>query len=166
MNFEGSNQVLSDLASHNEWANQKLFHACADLNPDKLLESTSGYDSVIGILNHLVQVEHSFFELAHGRQPQRLHFEDLLELQKKCTKIDLDYIKYVKTLNTREVGNNSFLVPWFGFEITVLEGIIQPLTHSHKHRADISMLLPILGGTGIEMDFIQWIDVQRGEGSN
>lgn len=44
-------------------------------------------------------------------------------------------------------------------------GILQPLTHPHKHRSDVSMLLPRLGGAGIEMDLIEHLDELRGEGA-
>ena len=154
--------MLTTLASHNEWANRRIFAACSELSPAKLKEATDGYDSVVGILEHLVQVEHSFLELAHGRQPRKILSEDLEELRSECATVDRAYIDYVGALNPVDAGTNRFLVPWFGFEITLIEGVLQPLTHSHKHRADISMLLPRLGGTGIEMDLIQWIDEQRG----
>jgi hypothetical protein len=72
---------------------------------------------------------------------------------------------YIEELKPSEVASQRFLVPWFGFEITLLEGIIQPLTHSDKHRADISMLLPKLGGTGVEMDYIQWLAEQKYHGA-
>jgi uncharacterized damage-inducible protein DinB len=159
-------EVLSNLAEHNKWANQKIFDACSNINPNKLIDESHGYDSVIGILKHLVQVEHSFFELAHGRQPQKIQSEELKELHSECSNIDRAYLEYVKALMSGEVATNCFLVPWFGFEISVLEGILQPMTHSHKHRADVSMLLPLLGEVGIEMDFIQWLAEQRGEGSD
>lgn len=165
MTIEGSIEILSSLAAHNEWANQKIFKACSVINPDKLNEGTHGYDSVIGILNHLVQVEHSFFELAHSRLPQRIRYEELEKLQSVCSNIDRSYLEYIRALKPRETETKCFLVPWFGFEITILEGILQPLTHSHKHRSDVSMLLPLLGGIGIEMDFIQWLAIQRGESS-
>ena len=162
MSSIGSFEVLSNLAEHNKWANQKTFDACSNINPDKLIDESHGYNSVIEILNHLVQVEHSFFELAHGRQPQKIQSKELNELRPECSKIDRAYLEYIKALKPGEVVTRCFLVPWFGFEISVLEGILQPMTHSHKHRADVSMLLPLLGGDGIEMDFIQWLDEQRG----
>ena len=57
----GSFEVLSKLAEHNQWANQKIFNACSNIKADRLIDESHGYDSVIGILNHLVQVEHSCF---------------------------------------------------------------------------------------------------------
>lgn len=159
---DSQDPVLVALAEHNEWANHRIFTACGDVDPAKLSGAAEGYDSVIGILEHLVQVEHSFFELAHGRPTKRIQTEDLNELHAQCAQIDRAYVDYARTLDPSEAATKRFLVPWFGFEITLTEGVIQPLTHSHKHRADVSMLLPKLGGVGIEMDFIQWLDEERG----
>lgn len=153
--------MLKTLAAHNEWANRRIFAACSGIDVAMLNETTRGYDSVIGILNHLVQVQHSFFELAHGRAPQRIRIEELAALSAECARIDRAYVDYVRSLDSADAETKRFLVPWFGFEVTLTEGVLQPLTHSHKHRADISMLLPSLGGTGIEMDLIQWLDEKR-----
>jgi len=156
-------EVLTMLAAHNEWANGQIFAACSEVSPDKLSDGSQGYDSVLGILNHLVQVEHAFFELAHDRKPRRIQLEELAALQEECSRIDRSYIEYASGLEPMEAETKHFLVPWFGFKVSLLEGVLQPLTHSHKHRADISMLLPRLGGDGIEMDLIQWIAEQRVE---
>lgn len=161
MSEEVDNSVLTTLAAHNEWANQRIFAACSEVSPTDLKEARDGYDSIVGILEHLVQVEHSFFELAHGRQPRKIHTEELEELRAECAEADRTYVEYVAGLDHTRAATERFLVPWFGFEITLVEGILQPLTHSHKHRADVSMLLPTIGGVGIEMDLIQWIDEQR-----
>jgi uncharacterized damage-inducible protein DinB len=154
-------EVLTMLAAHNEWANRRLFGACSGVASAKLTDGTHGYDSVMHILTHLIQVEHSFLALAHGRQPQRIQLKGLADLRAECSRIDREYVEYVGTLESTDAQKRRFLVPWFGFEITLLEGVLQPLTHSHKHRADVSMLLPLLGGTGIEMDLIQWLADER-----
>jgi uncharacterized damage-inducible protein DinB len=154
-------EALTMLAAHNQWANREIFRACSEISPGKLTDGSHGYDSVVGILNHLVQVENSFFELAHGRRPKWTPLEKLADLQSECLRIDREYMEYVGGLATKDAQTKRFLVPWFGFEITLLEGVLQPLTHSHKHRADVSMLLPLLGGTGIEMDLIQWLAKDR-----
>ena len=155
-------EALSALATHNEWANARLVKACSPISSAKLNDASLGYDSVIGILNHLIQVENSFFELAHARQPQWTRLEHLTDLESACARIDRAYVEYASRLGPDEAEAKRFLVPWFGFEISLLEGVLQPMTHSHKHRADISMLLPRLGVDGIEMDFIQWLDEERG----
>jgi len=156
-------EVLTMLAAHNEWANGRIFAACSEVSPASLSDESHGYESVLGILNHLVQVEHAFLELAHGRKPRRIQLGELAELQTECSRIDRSFIEYAGRLEPMEAETKHFLVPWFGFKISLLEGVLQPLTHSHKHRADISMLLPRLGGAGIEMDLIQWIAEQREE---
>jgi uncharacterized damage-inducible protein DinB len=156
-------EALAELAAHNEWANALLLEACSPISSAKLHDVSLGYDSVIGILNHFIQVENSFFELAHDRQPQWTRLEQLTDLAKECARIDRGYVEYANRLSLDEAQAKRFLVPWFGFEISLLEGVLQPMTHSHKHRADISMLLPRLGGNGIEMDFIQWLDEARAD---
>lgn len=154
---------LTILAAHNEWANQRLFEACSQVSPAKLADDSLGYGSVLGILNHLVQVEHSFFEFAHSREPRRIELSNLTELSEECTRIDRAYVEYVSSFQPEEAEEKHFVVPWFGFEVSLLEGVLQPLTHSHKHRSDVSMLLPLLGGAGIEMDLIQWLAAERKE---
>lgn len=161
MSNDGPISLLTTLASHNEWANRRIFHACSQVSPTKLKEAAAGYDSVVGILEHLVQVEHSFFELAHGRQPKKVQSDELESLRAECAHIDRSFVDYVGALGAATAEKESFLVPWFGFEVTLVEGVLQPMTHSHKHRADVSMLLPSLGGAGIEMDLIQWIAESR-----
>lgn len=154
--------VLTMLAAHNRWANHLIFAACSELPAAKLDEAADGYDSVTGILSHLVQVEHAFFELAHGHTPGQIAAGNVTALAEACARIDEAYVDYTRALDPAEAEANRFLVPWFGFEITLTEGVVQPLTHSHKHRSDVSMLLPRLGGTGVEMDLIQWLDEERG----
>jgi uncharacterized damage-inducible protein DinB len=163
--------MLTTLASHNEWANRLIFDACSNINPTELKEAAAGYsaedfgflhpDSVVGILEHLVQAELLYIELAHGREPRRIMTEDLEELRVECALTDRAYIDYVVALDPVTATTERFLVPWLGFEITLADGMLHALTHSHKHRADISMLLPKLGGVGVEMDLIQWITEQR-----
>jgi uncharacterized damage-inducible protein DinB len=149
------------LAKHNLWANQLILKACSELDPEQLKDDSHGYGAVIELLAHLVQVEHAFFELAHNRTASRLEFKDFEDLKKICLSIDQAYVDYVNILRPDKAETRNFLVPWFGFEISLLEGVLQPLTHSHKHRADISMLLPSLGINGVEMDLIQWFAKSR-----
>ena len=153
--------ILKTLAAHNQWANDRIFVACSGISPAKLSDESYGYDSVIGILNHMIQVENSFFELAHARQPAWTYLEDLNDLRAQSSRIDRAYLEYAGGMEPGDADARSFLVPWFGFEITLSEGVLQPLTHSHKHRSDVSMLLPLLGGAGIDYDLIQWIAEQR-----
>jgi uncharacterized damage-inducible protein DinB len=174
MSNDGAVDMLMTLASHNEWANRRIFDACSLVSVTKLKETAAGYsaedfgflhaDSVVGILEHLVQAEHLYFELAHGRQPRRIRTEELEELRAECALTDRAYIDYVGALDPVAATMERFLVPWLGFEITLAEGVLHVLTHSHKHRADVSMLLPNLSGARIEMDVLEWIAEQRSTG--
>ena len=152
---------LTLLAAHNEWANRRLFEACAALTPATLKDGSHGYASVMQILNHRGRVENAFFELAHGRRPVWSDREVLEPLRREGARIDRAYLEYAGEIQAEQAESVRFLVPWFGFEISLLEGVLQPLTHSLKHRADVSMLLPLLGGVGPDIDLIQWIAEER-----
>lgn len=153
---------LAALAEHNAWANARVFAACEKVSAAGLIKEEGEYDSVIGILQHLVQVEFNFLALAQGRERRGVPEPDLAQLKAECSAVDAQYVSHARSLDPQAAEAKKFLVPWFGFEITLAEGILQPLTHSHKHRADVSMLLPRLGGEGVEMDLIQWLDESRG----
>lgn len=149
------------LAEHNAWANKLIFDACRSVAPEQLAEEMDGYDSVLGILQHLVQVESNFLALAQARERERLPLETLDAARAASERVDAAFIAHARSLGA-DAASRKFLVPWFGFEITLVEGVLQPLTHSHKHRADVSMLLPRLGGAGVEMDLIQFLAESRG----
>jgi uncharacterized damage-inducible protein DinB len=171
MSNDGAVGMLMMLASHNEWANRLVFDACSKVDLTTLKETAAGYsaedfgflhpDSVVGILEHLVQAEHLYFELAHGREPRVIRNAELEELRAECTLTDRAYTDFIGALDPVTATTERFLVPWLGFEMTLAEGVLHAFTHSHKHRSDVSMLLPNLGGAGVEMDLIQWIAEQR-----
>src|ERR671919_1008453 len=125
MGNDGVVGMLMTLASHNEWANRRIFDACSNVSRTKLKEVPAGYsaedfgflhsDSVVGILEHLVQAEHIYFELAHGREPRRIRTEDLEGLRHECARIDRAYIDYVGALDPATATTERFLVPWLDF---------------------------------------------------
>lgn len=154
--------VLGALAEHNAWANDRLLVACAAVPEATLSEKGDGYDSALGILRHLVQVEHQFLEIAQGRPASRIPVGDFAGLTEMCARLDTAYIKHARELTSAAAAQRVF-VPWFDMEITLADAVIQPLTHSHKHRSDISAILPRLGGVGIEMDYISWLSERRRE---
>lgn len=118
-------EALTMLAAHNQWANSKIFEACSEIGPTKLGDASHGYDSVIGILNHLVQVENSFYELAHGREPRWTQVQKLADLRLACSRLDQDYLEYASKLEPEHgAAKKPFLVPWFGFEITLVDGAL------------------------------------------
>ena len=52
-------------------------------------------------------------------------------------------------------------VPWFDFEMTMRDGLLQVLTHSEQHRAQV---LSVLGARGLEtpeIDYVSMVEEER-----
>ena len=147
------------LARYNAWANDKAFALARSADPD-LLSRKEGYESVPEILRHLVHVESNFLLMSLGRERVAVDYVDLPQLAARCAEIDAGYARLAEASTDLE---HEFLVPWFGFKVSVREAVLQALTHSQKHRADVCMLLPKLGVEVPGLDLIQWIAESRPE---
>ena len=152
---------LTLLAGYNAWANQKLFALARSADPEKLARK-DGYESIAEILRHLVHVESNFWLMSLGRERVPVDHTDLDRLAARCTELDAGYERLAET-SDRATLEREFLVPWFGFKVTVREAMLQAFTHSQKHRADVCMLLPKLGVEVPGLDLIQWIAESRPE---
>ena len=147
------------LARYNGWANAKLFALCAAAPRDALARK-DGYESIAEILRHLVHVESNFWLMSLGRARLPVDTTDLTELARRSVEVDAGIERLAEGAGDRDLSR-EFLVPWFGFNVTVREAILQALTHSQKHRADVCMLLPKLGVEVPGLDLIQWIAESR-----
>jgi uncharacterized damage-inducible protein DinB len=150
---------LTLLAAYNGWANRKLFGLAAKLDARSLLRKDS-YDSVVGILRHLVHVESNFLLMSRGEERVKIEDTEVAPLARRCAEIDAGYERFVAAAKAKDL-DRAFLVPWFGFEVTVREALLQALTHSQKHRADVCLLLPGLGVEVPGTDLIQWLAESR-----
>ncbi len=51
----------------------------------------------------------------------------------------------------------KFLVPWFGKEMRVEQGLMQAMTHSVQHRAGICAGIARAGLDAPNLDYIFWV---------
>ncbi|MGH7859575.1 MAG: DinB family protein [Candidatus Binatia bacterium] len=154
------NEDLTLLARYNTWANTKVFELCASAGESELLRA-EGYQPVPEILRHLVHVESNFLRMSLDEERVPVDAEPLPALAARCAGIDAGYERLAADASPEDLGR-EFHVPWFGFDVTVREAILQALTHSQKHRADVCMLLPSVGVDAPGLDLIQWLAESRG----
>ena len=153
---------LDLLARYNAWANEKVFALAVRVEPGELARK-AGYESIAEILRHLVHVESNFLLMSRGEARVPVDEADVRKLARRCVEIDASYERLAETSSEADLGR-EFLVPWFGFNISVREAALQALTHSQKHRADVCMLLPALGIEVPGIDLIQWLAESRDTG--
>jgi len=121
---------LTLLAGYNAWANQKLFALARSADPEKLARK-DGYESIAEILRHLVHVESNFWLMSLGRERVPVDHTDFDRLAARCTEVDAGYERLAET-SDRATLEREFLVPWFGFKVTVREAMLQAFTHSQS----------------------------------
>jgi uncharacterized damage-inducible protein DinB len=147
---------LIPLARYNAWANGTVFALCSALAPDELV-SARGYAPVLETLNHLVHVQSNFLRLSRGEERVRPPAE-FAALRERSRELDAEYVRFLESGPDLE---RTFHVPWFGFDVTVREAMLQALTHSLKHRSDVCFVLGRLGREVPGTDYIQWLAESR-----
>ena len=150
------NQLL-DLIEYNRWANYQLFAMVERASADGLEASQPGmYGSVLQTLTHLVSVERNFLRRIRGEERQRLSDLDVVALRALFEPLGPSY---AAALNSETDLQRPVFIPWLddGVNIRVTDAIIQPITHSIQHRADIIGALSRAGMEAPEMDYVHWV---------
>lgn len=147
---------LIGLARYNAWANEQVFGLCAELSTEELARE-SGYAPLIETLRHLVHVESNFLRMSRGEERVPIPPE-FAALREGCRALDAEYVRFLEAAPDLEW---TLHVPWFGFDITVREAMLQALTHALKHRTDICFDLGRRGREVPGLDYIQWLAESR-----
>lgn len=164
-------RTLSDLYAYNAWANAQVFAACRDLDQARLDEDAPGtFGSITETLKHMAQVELVYFLMLQDKplpasQKERDEFfaHDLAWFAETLARVGQGYVELVAN------ADDAFLsqplhVPWFDFALTKHDGLLQVLSHSAQHRAQV---FSVLGQRGIEvpdLDYVLFVESrQQGE---
>jgi uncharacterized damage-inducible protein DinB len=133
---------LLDMIEYNRWANFQLFALVDRASAEGLQASQQGmYGSILETLTHLVNVELNFLKRIRDEPRERLS-----DMSVDALRGESDFVRPV-------------FIPWLddGVNIRLTDAMIQPITHSIQHRADI---IGALSRAGIEppaMDYVRWV---------
>lgn len=157
---------LKELFRHNKWANARVFTACHDLPETLLQEEAPGtVGTVETTLKHLVGNEDFFLAMIEGRSSEEFgsreaYFaQDLAWFRQRLDPLGDAYLTLLASLDDAAL-DRTLNVPWFDFPLTAHDGLLQVLTHSAQHRAQI---LSILGARGIDVPNIDYVFMRREE---
>jgi uncharacterized damage-inducible protein DinB len=148
---------LLDLVDYNRWANYQLFEMVERASADGLETSQAGmYGSILETLTHLVNVERNFIRRIRDEPRERLSNLSVAELR---TVLDGLAPTYAETLAGESDLERQVFIPWLddGVNIRLTDAVIQPITHSIQHRADIIGALSRAGADAPEMDYVHWV---------
>lgn len=164
-------RTLADLFTYNAWANAQVFAICRAADPARLDARAPGtVGSLAETLKHLVQVELVYAQMLQDKplpnQGARDEFfaHDLEWFAQTLERVGQVYVGLVTQ------ANNDFYaaplqVPWFDFALTKHDGLLQVLSHSAQHRAQV---FSVLGQHGIEvpdLDYVLFVESTRAAGA-
>jgi uncharacterized damage-inducible protein DinB len=148
---------LLDMIEYNRWANFQLFALVDRASAEGLQASQQGmYGSILETLTHLVNVELNFLKRIRDEPRERLS-----DMSVDALRGVLDTLgpSYAAVLAGESDYVRPVFIPWLddGVNIRLTDAMIQPITHSIQHRADI---IGALSRAGIEppaMDYVRWV---------
>ena len=145
--------VLVRLFEHNNWANDKMIHACAALSDAQLdaapVSATKG--TIRDTLTHLVSAQHGYLSLLTLPVHQRVRISPAFtELRDAARQSGDGLVELARdlpeaTFMTRRETRDGYLVePW------VI--MVQVINHATEHREQINSMLTALGVAPLDLD--------------
>ena len=153
--------TLSDLYAYNAWANAQVFGACRRVDQARLDEEAPGtFGSIAETLKHLAQVELVYYLMLRDQplpasQEARDEFfaHDLAWFAETLARVGQGYLDLLAHAS-EDYYSQPLNVPWFDFALTKHDGLLQVLSHSAQHRAQV---FSVLGQRGIEVPDLDYV---------
>lgn len=159
------NDTLTNIFSHNLWANLLLFERCSELTNEQLDATIFGtFGSIHDTLQHIVTSERSYFSRISTGQPH--HFPDdapsltIAEMVESIRSTGIGLIKWAPKVQAEDMVQ----LDWQGTPREVPKTIIltQVINHATEHRAQIMAILTQWGIQPPDLDSWTYFD-QREE---
>jgi uncharacterized damage-inducible protein DinB len=154
---------LQDAYAYNAWANTQVFALCRDLDQAQLDEHAPGtYGTLIETLKHLVSVETAYAQMLRD-QPLGTHgardaffAHDLAWFAETSARMGQVYTALLA--NAGDAWYDEPLhVPWFDFALTKQDGLLQVLSHSAQHRAQVCSVLGQRSVAVPDLDYVLFV---------
>jgi uncharacterized damage-inducible protein DinB len=146
-----SENILSKLFEHNNWANFKIIQACSALSDEQLdaepQSVTKG--SIRATLTHLVSSQHNYLSLLTLPVEARVRITPTAAEWEESARVSgeglLSLARGEKPLDARLQTTDGFHVePWVV--------MLQAINHATEHREQIKSMLTALGVTPPDID--------------
>ncbi|HEV7215418.1 MAG TPA: DinB family protein [Chloroflexota bacterium] len=152
--------TLHLMFQHNDWANRRVRDLLAGLDNTVMGDDAKGtVGSIEQTVKHLVGVEEVYLSRIQGKDPfasgsREDYFAHNLEwFWQRALDVARDYAGLLVGAD-EQLLEQPLAIPWIAVPLTVREGLIQVLTHSAQHRAQILSTLGEQGRKVPDMDFV------------
>jgi uncharacterized damage-inducible protein DinB len=158
-------RTLIEFYRHNGWANGRTFDLCEQAADGLFTEEAKGTRGTLDeTIKHMVAVEAIYLSLVQGEDVSR----DLADRDEYFARDRSWFVgrgrelsdQYLALLGQKDSGwlDSPLHVPWFDFPMIVHDGLIQVLSHSAQHRAQI---LSVLGEHGVQVPDLDYVLMLR-----
>ncbi len=152
------------LFAYNDWANNRILDAAADLSPEQLAAPNDfGWKSLFGALVHILDAEYYWrVFLAESKETDWIEEDDFADLAALRLRWELEHRaleRYVASLSDEAIASP------FAFEVDGQAGqrllwhfLQHILNHSAQHRSECAALLTGFGASPGDMDLLVFLD--------
>jgi uncharacterized damage-inducible protein DinB len=149
--------------AYNAWANAQVFDVCRGVDQAQLDAAAPGtFGSITETLAHMMLVEGAYLLMVRGQ------FDALPRFREESSSWDLgawaqraDRLReeYRELLASVDAGfyDQPLNVPWFDFALTKHDGLLQVLSHSAQHRAQVFSVLGERGVKVPDLDYVLYV---------
>jgi uncharacterized damage-inducible protein DinB len=160
-------RTLRDLYAYNLWANAQVFASCRDVDQTWIEENAPGtFGTLSETLKHMVGVEASYAQMLQdkplGSEGSRDEFftHDLTWFAETMARVGQIYIELLANASDA-FYDEPLHVPWFDFALTKHDGLLQVLSHSAQHRAQVMSVLGQRGVAVPDLDYVLFVQSKR-----
>jgi uncharacterized damage-inducible protein DinB len=164
--------TLAEFIRYNNWANQRMFDACQELDEDQLATTLPGsYGTILNTLRHIIEGEEFYVELLTGHRPQPSFtwepapglaiMKDYAAQVGNALVEALHHIRPTDRVQEEDQGNK--------FHYQALAVFIQLINHGVEHRTNITTILsagqltpPVVDGWGYLSAHLERFDYEAG----
>lgn len=148
---------LAELCRYNAWANARILPLLEQLTAEPLTAKVEGmFGSIADTAQHLVGVERVYCTMLAGDEPQRPEAVAISQLAVDAATLG-QALTAIAEASTGAALDATFLVPWFQRSFTRGDGILQLVTHSTEHRADLAAALTRMGISTPPIDYVEYV---------
>jgi uncharacterized damage-inducible protein DinB len=123
----------------------------------KLEDQAPGtFGTIAETLQHLVVVEDVYARMLRGDSLERVESREDHDLQwfaERSARLGQEYAEILASAGDAYY-DDELRVPWFDFRLTKHDGLLQVLSHSAQHRAQV---FSILGARGLEVPDLDYV---------
>jgi uncharacterized damage-inducible protein DinB len=129
-------------------------------------EAPGTRDTVAGTLAHLATVEYAYLGMIEGRPPQSREAviswskHELNWFPAEMRELGNGYLHLLES-STPDALDRPLNVPWFEFQMTTREGLLQVLSHSAQHRSQVLSWLAAQGISTPDLDYVVMLGEER-----